>query len=361
MADSVQSASPPNDRPRIAEIDALRGLAAVAVMLYHYTWWYDHGMSGHRETPWIVFPYGAFGVHLFFMISGFVIIMTVERRRSVAEFAYARFSRLYPVYWAAVALCFGLNCWSGLLPERTASMWDGLWNLSMVQEAVGVPDVNGSFWTLYVELTFYGVVAFLMAFRQLPRLHWWLAGLVCLDAVLTAADAWDWVPGLWRVSALFPLHKFLYLFLFGVWIYRSRTKLSSGLVPVCMLCLIDAALHGIWQLPIVVGLAALFACAAWGALPWLDRGTLRFLGGISYSLYLIHGPVGYSLIRVGERFDWNVNASIAAAVAVSVVIGTALTYAIERPTHEWLRTLRRRRRERLSQSAAVAVGEVAAQ
>jgi len=86
---------------RIEELDALRGLAAFAVMLYHYT--AGEGPRLNRAELLVSVPWGHFGVQLFFVISGYVILMTVRRVRTAGEFAVSRFARLYPAFWVA---CF---------------------------------------------------------------------------------------------------------------------------------------------------------------------------------------------------------------------------------------------------------------
>src|ERR1043166_3463819 len=105
---------------RIGAVDALRGVAALAVVLYHYTQRYgelaEHGKTDaafagqypSTGTVWFHVPWGHFGVQLFFMISGFVILMTVMKVRSVGEFAVLRLARLYPAYWVACGLTFGI-------------------------------------------------------------------------------------------------------------------------------------------------------------------------------------------------------------------------------------------------------------
>ena len=87
------------------ELDALRGIAAFSVVLFHYTARYD-SIYGHSNRLLFKFNYGHLGVNLFFIISGFVIFMTLDRTKSVIDFVVARFSRLYPAYWTALALTF---------------------------------------------------------------------------------------------------------------------------------------------------------------------------------------------------------------------------------------------------------------
>ena len=88
---------------RVVELDALRGIAALAVVAFHYTTQYGQ-QYGHTTPLGFGFPPGNYGVNLFFLISGFVIFMTLERARSAMDFVVSRFSRLYPAYWAAMAL-----------------------------------------------------------------------------------------------------------------------------------------------------------------------------------------------------------------------------------------------------------------
>ena len=80
---------------RINELDTFRGIAAMAVLLYHYTSRYNEFFD---STSVLSFSYGWMGVPLFFMLSGFVITLTVNRCKSPFDFLYRRFIRLYPTY-----------------------------------------------------------------------------------------------------------------------------------------------------------------------------------------------------------------------------------------------------------------------
>lgn len=117
---------------RFLELDALRGLAVLAVILFHYSTRYDQ-LFGHRQQPYpLDFKYGYFGVHLFFIISGFVIFMTLEKTASIRMFAFKRFARLYPAYWFSALLTFAIITLASL-PERLLSRRVLLVNLTMFQ------------------------------------------------------------------------------------------------------------------------------------------------------------------------------------------------------------------------------------
>ena len=83
---------------RYRELDALRGLAAMLVVLFHYSW-------GRPENRF-EFSVGNTGVDLFFIISGFVIFMSLEKAENLRQFVGNRFARLYPAYWVCVILTY---------------------------------------------------------------------------------------------------------------------------------------------------------------------------------------------------------------------------------------------------------------
>ena len=84
---------------RLTELDSLRGVAAACVVLFHLTFWYDSFHISPIQVPW-----SHYGVELFFVISGYVIFMTLNRARAMAEFVVSRVARLMPAYWTAVLL-----------------------------------------------------------------------------------------------------------------------------------------------------------------------------------------------------------------------------------------------------------------
>lgn len=92
---------------RIKELDVFRGFAALAVVLYHYTTMYNKMCN--VSSSWEL-PYGWLGVPVFFILSGFVIYLTVDKSKSAIDFLKKRFIRLYPTYWLCllITLCIEL-------------------------------------------------------------------------------------------------------------------------------------------------------------------------------------------------------------------------------------------------------------
>src|ERR1700761_6652753 len=98
------SRTTPAHESRLHGLDALRGLAALAVVLYHYT--YRYASVIHPGLKWAGIN-GHLGVNLFFIISGFVIFLSLERSKNAQDFAVSLFPRLWPAY--VVCACFTLS------------------------------------------------------------------------------------------------------------------------------------------------------------------------------------------------------------------------------------------------------------
>src|SRR5688572_9141623 len=117
---------------RIGELDALRGIAALAVVFHHLTsrFFEDYGTPPGAAPA---FPFrGVEGVFLFFIISGFVISQTLERIRRARDFVVSRFSRIFPSFWVCVLLTYGAVLAFGL-PGREVRFGAFLVNLTMLQ------------------------------------------------------------------------------------------------------------------------------------------------------------------------------------------------------------------------------------
>lgn len=127
-------------KERINELDAFRGIAVIAVVLYHYTTRYQELFSTTYQHVFN-FPLGLYGVQLFFIISGLAIYMTLSNSNTISDFIVKRIIRLYPAYIIAVILTFSLTH-VYQLKGRMTSITDGLLNLTMLQGFM--PDVaNG--------------------------------------------------------------------------------------------------------------------------------------------------------------------------------------------------------------------------
>ena len=343
MAIAETLAAPPEaDNPitpkrRLASLDALRGIAAYYVLIYHYTFHYAAIVPpGHPPGLWISLESGPLGVLLFFMISGFVISLTLEKTERPLDFVVSRFSRLYPTFWACLLITFVvLKCVP--LPHLQFSITDLLVNFTMVPGLLLRPPVDGAYWTLQVELIFYVLMFTLYCAKQFRNMQAAvLIGLLVaiLNAILTLRG--HRLPALVRVLLIVD---FLPYFALGIATYRWRyfgiRKLDWAVVCASFTALV---LSRSWQDALIaLVILVLFAAAVFEWLPFLTAKPLLFLGSISYPLYLLHQYIGFCIMKVGYAHGLGPNANVVVAIASATVLATAVSLIVERPALRWLR------------------------
>lgn len=340
----MPSGTPTKPTHRLLELDALRGLAAVAVMLFHYTYGYDKYIAARDDLPFHVL-YGDRGVYLFFVLSGFVISWTLARTRRASDFIVGRFSRLYPAFWAAVPLTYFIVAASDLT-QLQVSPRDALVNLTMVPNMLGAASVDGAYWSLQVELCFYAAVLSLWLSgawrRPLPVLATWLAAAACWGLALHLNLLPDGRAGS-LVTKLATAANLKFISLFGIgicfYLWRERGRSSPAIWTMLSACLaVECLLKGWQECLITTGMAIGFYAVVNGWLPVLSARALVFLGGLSYTFYLVHQNIGYVIIAACEAANLNVWAGIALAATASLLLATAISYGVERPAMSWIRT-----------------------
>ncbi len=331
--------------PRLAEVDALRGVAALAVLLFHYTARFVE-LYAPAGAPSLAFPHGHYGVNLFFVVSGFVIFMTLERTRTGMDFVVSRFSRLFPVYWAAIALTFAVTSGFGL-PGKEVTALQALGNVVMLHGFASIPHVDDVYWTLEVELLFYVIMLLLFLRSQLARVHQLLWALLALRLAYYLSARLFGIDLPWTLARLLIL-TFIPWFALGICIYQAtlgrstadpRAWRATALAALACLAVVD---H--WGLAVLAALlAGLVWAAATGRLPWLAHPVLVFFGTISYPLYLVHENIGWVVQRavLAQALPFDVSAVV--AFGVSVTLAALLTRTVEQPA---MRAIRARYRER---------------
>src|ERR1051326_6373131 len=172
-----------NSRARFPELDLLRFIAACGVMLFHYTYLapQHHLLPGSFPILSQIGKYGFLGVDVFFILSGFVILLTAYEKDAIA-FAVARMLRIYPAYWICVTLTAAAIVVTRSLPA-TVTPLQYFANLTMVHGFFGIRDVSGVYWTLAVEIQFYFLIFLILLIGQIRRLGY-LLGLWLLASVI---------------------------------------------------------------------------------------------------------------------------------------------------------------------------------
>lgn len=330
--------TPPPSTSRIVELDALRGIAALGVVFYHYTLRYDQ-IYGHTSPLPITVSAGRYGVLLFFMISGFVILMSLEHTKRIQDFVVKRVVRLYPTYWVAIALTFSLVAVLGL-PGREVSASDAVLNSLMVHPFWGIPNVDGVYWTLLIELIFYIVMVGVCLLRLLPHIEWvvmvWL-GINTLENHNLLIE----IPE--QFERWFIL-DYGYLFMMGIIFYRvwqhGGSVVRYGLIAACFAS--QMALYPEIERHITVLIClVMFALINGGKLRAIAIPPLLALGSVSYSLYLIHQNIGYIIIRSLESVGVSPVSSIIVAISLTIALAAVITRYIEQPTFNWIKQIYR--------------------
>jgi len=153
-----------SNHARINSLDGLRGLAILLVLLFHtYSRWPDFMPWATVHKDFFLFKFGHLGVELFFLISGFVIYMTLEKCRSFSEFMYRRWLRLFPAMLIGTALVYLSSYYLIERPNGEATLLNTLPGLLFIDHQImnalqNITDfipVEGAFWSLFVEVKFY--------------------------------------------------------------------------------------------------------------------------------------------------------------------------------------------------------------
>lgn len=313
-----------NSRPdqlshRLVHLDALRGLAALVVVVFHVL---QSASGGAGATVGQLFDLGQFGVCLFFVISGYTISASLDRT-SPGVFWWRRVLRLYPVYWLSIALIVLLAA-LGIARPITAQfaawpVWSIATNLTMIQPLLGADHLMGVYWTLYVELWFY-VLATLLVVLRVAR-H---SAMIALCA-MTVALLGDVLLTRTGIEPFVPLSFFALMFS-GATLFRAehgsvdrRGRLL--VVGCCMLLLAIAPTPPPTMLARVVVLPLYLLATRLR----LRSAALVWLGQISYPLYLLHEIV-IAVVRSGS--DW---LDPALWIAGSVLVAWLVHRTIEQP------------------------------
>ncbi len=335
---------PGGSAARLRGLDALRGIAALSVVFYHYTSGYLTFLPPGQQAAVILpfrFELGAMGVELFFIISGFVIFMTIERTATLGGFVVSRVARLYPAFLACLGVTLVvaiIGNASGQLPWRILAYPSAiLANLTMAPRLLHRPEIDPSYWSLLYELVFYTLAATAAYLLRWRSAEWLGVGWLAITLGLRLTGLASRVPLLEMLTAT----SFAYLFVIGMMLYRHFTG-TAGYATYCVLGLAVAmAALGSFRMPegsppgsyliLIVSFTTLVWLATCQSVPGLRSGLLPALGDISYPLYLVHQIVGVSALWLLLNTGMPASLAIALTVCGAIALAWCISVAIERP------------------------------
>ncbi len=369
---SSTAATPNSPQGRVEVLDLLRALAVTGVLLFHYGF-RGAVADGYTEAslPALIpiVKYGYLGVPLFFVISGFVIAYSAEGR-SAAAFAIARMSRIYPGFLLCMTLTFIVTLAIGA-PRIEANITQWLANLVILAPALKQPFMDGAYWSIVYELTFYGWVFFLLLIGRFRReieciVVAWIAISIFNEIVLHSGALRRLF--LTDQSAFFSAGLALYE------IFRGRRDRTIMLL--LALCAAAAISQGFTNMAwlrehyhtefnnwVVAGLCVASIAAVALAmnvrrLP-LPAGLVLAIGGLTYPLYLLHQHIGYMLLNAFERWA-SAPVLITATAVAMIVISFLIWWLFEKPAQRWCRRTLTRQTERLAERAVALVRPIQA-
>lgn len=321
---------------RILEIDACRGIAALCVAVAHLWLHYDliygyDDFSPHAsDHPILVTLASRAPVCFFFLISGYVISLSVDASRSANRFLLGRIARLYPAYWGAVALTASVIAIAPGLGGKI-TIGEVATNTLMIQNWFGAANIDPGYWSLAHEAMFYLLMAAAFPLvaqnpKGLARFSAiWLA--VSVVAYAVAPDTVAETPILSQALLYAPF--FIGGVGFRLWTSGQRSAFVAVLIAASLAA--SATRIPVYGAPVALGLFAAFYAVVSGAAKALAIPPLLFLGRISYSLYLTHLALGYAVIRSVERLGAPSLLSFATGLFAAVLCAFLVQSLVETP------------------------------
>lgn len=348
-------------------LQALRGIAALLVMLYHLGG--VASLDKYFGIAWLDLPcsYTDFGVEIFFVLSGFIIALTHQRDWGRSErlgaFLYKRSSRIFPLYWLIFT---AVGCAILLSPAlRAANPHDLptiLKSLLLLPQDPAVVGGTGApilivAWSLQYEMVFYALFALIICHKSFAPV---------IAAALLVLNAWAAIDP--KIATTFPVSfltsQYVPLFAMGMLVWKlasmqGTTQLKHGTLAfyagVCLLaateiCKMQQPDHALFCKVTLCGLGA--ALVVYGVvsnariLPRLfGNKLLQTLGDASYMQFLTHFPVLSLLAKIAMAVHLNhlgvSGALIFCAVAATTCVTVAITLhkLVEKPLGQYLKDL----------------------
>lgn len=299
-------------KDRIEFLDGFRGLAILLVIGFHaFTRWPDIVPYGSQYATIPLFKVGYLGVQLFFLISGFVILMTMEKCRSRGEFLLRRWLRLFPAMLIASVLVFLTSSYFSERPAGSPIWLDFLPGLTFIEPdwwsgVLGVPvsSMEGAFWSLYVEFKFYifSALIYFWAGKRALVFALFLVFACCIAVGRLHGDfgglGWSQINDVMLAMSFqhfgwFAAGAAFYIF------YAEKNKqwLYLGFVMAVISCFFVKDLN--LKSALAAGAVTMLFTTALVYQPLqklLQARVLLFFGTVSYPLYLIHENMMIAMI-----------------------------------------------------------------
>lgn len=334
-------------------IRSLRGVAALLVVIYHA---YDYAKSHGHPRIEEMFAHGAFGVDLFFIISGYVMLLSIEKNRtsntkiSASRFLIHRIIRVAPIYWIGTTLLYAIYI---AQPHRFKTFTASFDNFAQsilflpvlrTESESTISPVLSQGWTLYHEFYFYLTLATLIALR-FGRNIIYAAPLLILAIASFGAIAVESPARPWFELILSPINV---EFALGCAIFLITQKLKPRISNSTALIVLISSILVLLCTPDLSKVHDFQRTTAWGipaAFIFFSAITLentlkkkleyfnKYVGDPSYSIYIFHGLTFSAVDLLLKQLNTTLppTAFIYTLCAGSLIAGNILYQFLELP------------------------------
>lgn len=347
-------AQPLGGHEKIDFIQVWRGIAAFLVIYFHLSARVPPATLGMDHGPSLIFYSGKIGVLIFFIISGYLIVQSLQYSRNLASFYAKRISRLWPLFILASIIIFTFIQFVDppVVPDGPKKFYtdrptvtDLAGNFFFLAD-LGFTWVDGVFWSILVELKFYMWIGLLAALNRqnFVRIFGIAAILLSgLEFLVSLSDEAMFVLTRKALNGLFIAHYLPFFAIGALMVTRRNPALLALLV---MLALVQAREEIISDVDFALAPTIVFVLAL-TAFVYLDKllfGSRIFLtiGDYSYSWYLFHQVIGLSLIKLMAgwlSYDPALLIALLATFALSVAASWAAEWRFREPVYRLLREL----------------------
>ncbi|EFA4099485.1 acyltransferase [Escherichia coli] len=344
---------------KIEFVNTIRGVASLVVMLAHYIISFNAFSGGYGGLPKIEggvfknasdllgfgmpsFSYGAFGVALFFLVSGFVIPLSLTKlttqRYGIFAFIVSRILRIWPVYVIgfAISMLFRWVSFNGSELSDAYNMYDVIYHLTLFRDWIGGMPLDGVSWTLEIEIKFY-LLSAIFAYATVK-------GKQYITIVAMAGAFAGYYFGVQTpIYFIFP-HSILYCFQFILFmtIGTNLYLLYAGVISKNKAILwIGVSLGSfIYVCPpdSKVGylVAFLVFLSCYVARDSFSGGTVTsFFAKISYPMYVVHALFGYVTMWYMINFGLNTYVALILQILLTISISYLLHLYVEIPSQKY--------------------------
>lgn len=320
----------------LPSVTLIRGLAALAVCLFHFTKGFVSNINSISE---VFMPYAWVGVEVFFVISGFVIPYALLglpfKGKHYGGYLLKRLVRIEPAYLSSILLIIGLNYVSSLFTiyqgqPFTVSGHNVLLHLGYLVEFFDGTWMNPVYWTLAIEFQYYLVIGFLLILWNRNNTYLTIVTLVVFFAL-------SFIP---QDTVRFFRHTDIFTIgIVGAFYKKEYINKIYFLLLVTLIGIVIYIHHS--YVITILSMGAILGIAFWNNVRGFN--WLVFFGNISYSLYLLHVPIGGRVINISRRFVLGTSGKflvIFIAMVVSVIAAYLFYLFIEKPSHRLSRKLK---------------------